>query len=106
VNTLVAMQVAYLFAVRYIHGSSLTARGVLGTPAVLVGLALTASAQVLFTWFAPFAALFDARPLSVMQVASAIAVGAALLLVVELEKLLHGAWRRRQARAQRPGSAA
>ena len=36
VNTLVVMEIFYLFSVRYVHGSSLTWRGVLGTPAVLV----------------------------------------------------------------------
>ena len=37
VNTLVAMQVVYLFSVRYLRLTSLTWTGVLGTPAVLAG---------------------------------------------------------------------
>ena len=38
VNTIVVMEIFYLFSVRYIHGPSLTWQGVLGTPAVLIGV--------------------------------------------------------------------
>ena len=34
VNTLVVMEIFYLFSVRYVHGPALTWQGVLGTPAV------------------------------------------------------------------------
>jgi magnesium-transporting ATPase (P-type) len=39
VNTIVVMEIFYLFSVRYVHGTSLTWRGVLGTRAVLIGAA-------------------------------------------------------------------
>ena len=42
VNTLVAIQIAYLFNVRYVHGTSLTWQGLLGTPAVLLGVGTVA----------------------------------------------------------------
>src|SRR5690606_34603740 len=35
VNTFCVLEIFYLFNVRYLHGTSLTLRGVLGTPAVL-----------------------------------------------------------------------
>jgi magnesium-transporting ATPase (P-type) len=50
VNALVAMQVAYLFSVRYLRLTSLTWAGVLGTPAVLVGVASIAALQLAFTY--------------------------------------------------------
>lgn len=38
VNTLVVLEIAYLFSVRDNHGASLTWRGAMGTPVVLVGV--------------------------------------------------------------------
>ena len=45
VNTLVTMEIFYLFSVRYVHGASLTWQGVLGTRAVLIGVAIVVVAQ-------------------------------------------------------------
>ncbi len=91
VNTLVVLEVFYLFSVRYVHGTSLTLRGVAGTPAVLAGVAAVTAGQFLFT-FAPFMqSVFDTRPVSVADGALIVAVGAALLVVVEAEKRLRTA---------------
>ena len=43
------MEVFYLFSVRYVHGTSLTLRGVIGTRAVLIGVSLVIVAQALLT---------------------------------------------------------
>ncbi|NIP87769.1 MAG: hypothetical protein GWO21_01660, partial [Gammaproteobacteria bacterium] len=50
VNTIVVMELFYLFSVRYTHGSALTWRGILGTPAVLIGVAAVIVAQLAFTY--------------------------------------------------------
>lgn len=86
VNVLVAMEIFYLFSVRYVHGTSLTWEGVLGTRAVLVGVALVAAAQVAFTYLPFLQRIFDSRPVAAADGLLIIGVGVALLVVVEIEK--------------------
>jgi magnesium-transporting ATPase (P-type) len=86
VNAIVVMEIFYLFAVRYLKGPSLTWQGVLGTPAVLAGVALVVALQLTFT-YAPFMqVLFQARPVGFLEGAVVIGCGVALLLVLEIEK--------------------
>jgi len=86
VDTLVVMEIAYLFAVRYVHGGSLTFQGVLGTPAVWLGVSIVVVAQLAFT-YAPFMqVVFDTRPVGLLEGAVVLAIGVVLLLVVEVEK--------------------
>ena len=88
VNTLIAMEIFYLFAVRYLHGGSITLRGILGTPPVLIAIAAVLSLQALFT-YAPFMeAFFGTRPLSLQQLGQIALVGVAVLGILELEKLI------------------
>ena len=88
VNTLVALEIFYLFAIRYAHGTSLTLEGILGTRAVLTGIAVVLAAQAVFT-YAPFMqAIFETRPLSLVELGVITAVGLALLLVLEAEKAI------------------
>jgi magnesium-transporting ATPase (P-type) len=92
VNTLVVMEVFYLFAVRYLDSASITLRGVLGTPAVLVSVALVVVLQMLFT-YAPFMhRFFDSRPVGWQEGVVVIGVGVLVLLILELEKRLRRAW--------------
>ncbi|MPT48400.1 MAG: cation-transporting P-type ATPase [Sphingobium sp.] len=88
VNGLIVAEIFYLFNVRYLHMRSLTLRGALGTPAVLAAIAVVIIAQLLFT-YAPFMhAIFESRPLTLMEGAIIIACGAALFLLLEAEKLV------------------
>lgn len=88
VNTLVAMEVFYLFSVRYLKAPSFTWQGVRGTPRVLLAVAAVLLLQALFT-YAPFMqTLFDTRPLSLEQGLMCAGAGLAVLLVLELEKWL------------------
>lgn len=100
VNTIVVMQIFYLFSVRYVHGTSLTWRGVLGTPAVLIGVGATVLAQLAFTYLPIMQHAFASRPLAVLEGMLVIAVGGVMLLVVELEK-----WLRRLAMSVNPRAA-
>ena len=88
VNTLVALEIAYLFSVRYVHGTSLTWQGVLGTREVLIGVGIVALAQLAFTYLPPMQRIFDTRPLSVGYLLAILAVAALFLIAVEAEKLL------------------
>ncbi len=89
VNTLVVLEIMYLFSVRYLKSSSITWRGMLGTPAVLLAVATVTALQFLFT-YAPFmASFFDTRPLSIAQGLEIIAAGVAVLLILEIEKWLY-----------------
>ena len=95
VNTLVAMEVFYLFSVRYLKNPSFHWQGVKGTPRVLAAVGAVVVLQSLFT-YAPFMhGVFDTRPLAWWEVLLCAGVGLAVLTLLELEKaLLRG--RRRQ----------
>jgi len=91
VNTIVVLEIFYLFSVRYVHGTSLTWQAVLGTPAVLAGVAAVTAAQFAFT-YAPFLQrVFDTRPVAFLDGVVIVAVGVAMLFIVELEKRI-GSW--------------
>lgn len=92
VNALVTMEIFYLFSVRYVHGSSLTLRGVLGTPAVLIGVATVAVAQLAFTYLPAFHSAFGSRALGPSEALVVLATGWILLLVVETEKRVARRW--------------
>lgn len=103
VNAVVAMEIFYLFSVRYIHGTSLTWRGLLGTPAVVIAVAAVVAAQFAFTYLPAMQALFETEPVSLRDGLLIVGVGAALLIVVELEKRLAAAF---AARGRTAGAAA
>lgn len=88
VNMFVVGEIFYLFNVRYLHLTSFSWTGVLGTPLVLLSIAVLVALQLLFT-FAPFMnRVFGSRPLTLVDGMMIIAVGATLMIVLELEKLL------------------
>jgi magnesium-transporting ATPase (P-type) len=88
VNTLVAMEIFYLFSVRYLNAPSFTAQGVRGTTAVLLGLGAALAAQAAFTYAPPFAAVFETRPLSPLWLGFSAGCGALVFAALEVEKAL------------------
>lgn len=88
VNTLVAMEVFYLFAVRYLDTASVTLRGVLGTPIVLLAVGAVILLQLLFTYLPFFHQIFGTAPLTLGALVFAGAAGVVVLLVLELETWL------------------
>ncbi len=88
VNTLVMMEMFYLFSVRYSYGSSISFQGMLGTPAVLYSIAAVALFQVFFTYTPFMGNAFGSEPLSLLQGIQVFGFGVAVLLIVELEKWL------------------
>jgi magnesium-transporting ATPase (P-type) len=88
VNVIVVFEIFYLFNVRYLHMTSFTLRGALGTPAVLVAIAVVVVAQFAFT-YAPFMhALFQTRPVPFFDGLITVAAGVLLMVILETEKNL------------------
>ncbi|MDP3475567.1 HAD-IC family P-type ATPase [Hydrogenophaga sp.] len=86
VNTLVAMEVFYLFSVRYLKAPSFTGAGVQGTPRVLLAMGVVVVLQALFT-YAPFMqSWFNTRALHPAEVLLCALVGMGVLVLLELEK--------------------
>ncbi|MGI9404034.1 MAG: HAD-IC family P-type ATPase, partial [Hyphomicrobium sp.] len=88
VNTIVVMEVFYLFSVRYLRMTSLTLEGLLGTPAVLLGVGSIVVLQLAFTYTPVMSSLFDTRPLTLVDGLLVIGAGVLLFVVLEIEKLL------------------
>lgn len=90
VNTLVVLEIFYLFSVRYLHAPSLTWRGMLGTRPVLISVGAVALAQIAFTYLPPMQALFDTRAVSLEEGTAVVLTGVVLLFILEAEKWVRG----------------
>ena len=88
VNTIVVLEIFYLFNVRYLNSTSITLRGVLGTPAVLIALAVVTTLQFAFTYTPVMQQWFGTRSLSLAEGISIVAIGFGMLILLEAEKLL------------------
>jgi magnesium-transporting ATPase (P-type) len=86
VNAIVVFEAFYLFNVRYLHTTSMTWRGALGTPPVLIALIVLVVAQFSFTYVPAMQELFDTRPVAFLDGAVIVVVGVVLMLVLEIEK--------------------
>jgi magnesium-transporting ATPase (P-type) len=90
VNTIVVLEIFYLFNVRYMHSTSITLRGAMGTPAVLVAILLATAVQFAFTYAPVMHTLFQSRPLALQDGVAIVLIGIVLMLALEGEKaLLH-----------------
>jgi magnesium-transporting ATPase (P-type) len=85
-NTLVAMEVFYLFSVRYLRAASITWEGVKGTQPVLIAVGIVVVLQVVFTYLPFMQLLFETRALSLVQLAQCALPGIVLLAILEIEK--------------------
>jgi magnesium-transporting ATPase (P-type) len=88
VNTLVAMEVFYLFSVRYLKAPSFTVEGVKGTPRVLAAVSAVFVLQLLFTYTPSMQRLFGTTSLPLTMGPVIVGVGVAVLLILEFEKWL------------------
>jgi magnesium-transporting ATPase (P-type) len=88
VNVIVVFEIFYLFNVRYLHVTSFTLRGAVGTPPVLIALALVIAAQLAFTYAPVMHELFETRPISFTDGLVIIAAGILLTVILEAEKIL------------------
>jgi len=78
VNTIVVFEIFYLFNVRYLHMTSYSWRGALGTPAVLVA----------FTYLPLMQDLFGTRPVTLWDGLIIMAAGVIFMAILEVEKAL------------------
>ncbi len=88
VNVMVVLEIFYLFNVRYLHMSSFTWRGVLGTRPVLIAVSVVVLAQIAFTYWPLMHTLFGTRPVDLADGALVIAIGAVAMVLFEGEKHL------------------
>lgn len=88
VNTLVILEVFYLFSSRYMYGASLTLKGIRGTPAVLWAVSIVAILQLLFTFTPIMNYLFHTRPLNIYESILILVIGVTGFFLFEAEKLL------------------
>ena len=99
VNTIVVLEIFYLFNVRYLHTTSYTWRGMLGTPAVLLAVSAVVVAQFAFTYLPVMQRLFDTRPVTLAAGLLIVAAGVVMMAILEIEKaLVQRFGRRRDAR--------
>jgi magnesium-transporting ATPase (P-type) len=88
VNTIVVLEIFYLFNVRYLHMTSFTWRGALGTPAVLIAIAVVVLAQFAFTYAPVMQRLFATKPVSLADGILIVGVGVLAMTILEGEKHL------------------
>ena len=88
VNTIVVLEIFYLFNVRYLHMSSFTWRGALGTPPVLIAVGVVVLAQLAFTYLPLMHYLFATKPVSLGDGLLIIGVGVLAMIILESEKHL------------------
>ncbi len=88
VNTLVVMEIFYLFNVRYLHTTSFSLVGATGTPAVLGAIAVVVAGQLAFTYVPFMHALFGSAPVAFADGVVIILVGGAMMAILEVEKAL------------------
>ena len=93
VNALCVLEIFYLFNVRYLHMRSFTWRGARGTPAVWWAVSGVVLAQLAFTYLPWMQAVFDTRPVSLVDGLLIIGIGLVTMLVLEIEKGLLRRWR-------------
>jgi magnesium-transporting ATPase (P-type) len=86
VDAIVVFEIFYLFNVRYLHTTSFSWRGAMGTPPVLIALAVVVTAQFAFTYLPIMQALFDTRPVAFVDGMVIVASGLLLMLLLEAEK--------------------
>lgn len=86
VNTIVVMEIFYLFAVRYMRSTSLTLTGAKGTKPVLVALAIVTAAQFAFTYAPPMQVLFRTESVALLDGIVVVLIGVAMMLILEAEK--------------------
>ncbi|MCC5856029.1 MAG: HAD-IC family P-type ATPase [Idiomarina sp.] len=100
VNTLVAMEVWYLFSVRYLRRGSFFKEGLKGNGPVLLAVSLVFLLQLAFTYAPPLQQLFSTASLSLAHGFICVSIGVGVFVILEVEKALFG---RLRTRPQSPG---
>ncbi|HEX7026198.1 MAG TPA: cation transporting ATPase C-terminal domain-containing protein, partial [Gammaproteobacteria bacterium] len=88
VNTIIVLEIFYLFNVRYLGSTSFTWRGALGTPPVLIAIGVVVAAQFAFTYLPVMQRLFATQPIALLDGLLIVAIGIAAMTLLEGEKQL------------------
>lgn len=88
VNTLVVLEIAYLFFVRNIHGTSLTWEAVKGTRVIWACVLSVTVLQFALTYAPPFQSVFGTAAVGLFDGIIVVLVGVALFALLETEKQL------------------
>jgi len=88
VNTLVVMEIFFLFFVRNIYGTSLTWKAARGTTIVWLTVIIVTLAQFAMTYVPFLQNVFVTEPVAFNDGLLIVAVGIALFVIIELEKQL------------------
>ena len=99
VNTLVVMEIAYLFFVRNIYGTSLTWQAVRATPVVWGTVITVTAAQFAITYLPPLQAVFETRPVPLADGMLVVGIGVFLFAFIEVEKQMRLAFAARARKA-------
>jgi len=87
-NTLVMMEIFYLFFIRNIYGTSLTWKAVRGTKVVWATIAVVTVAQLAITYLAPLQKIFATEAVPFFDGVLIFGVGVTLFAIIETEKQL------------------
>jgi magnesium-transporting ATPase (P-type) len=85
-NTIVVMEIAHLFFIRNIYGTSLTWRAAMGTPAVWITVGILVLAQLAVTYLPLLQATFGTAPVPFLDGLLVLGIGVALFVIIEAEK--------------------
>jgi magnesium-transporting ATPase (P-type) len=85
-NTLVVMEMFYLFFIRNIYGTSLTWKAVRATKVVWMAVVAVTVAQFAVTYLPPLQAVFATAAVPFLDGLLIVGIGVALLAVIEVEK--------------------
>jgi magnesium-transporting ATPase (P-type) len=99
VNTLVVMEVFYLFSVRYLRTPSFKLERIFNSRATLIAIAVVVVLQLFFTYVPFMERFFDTRPVDFVHGLEIIVLGITLFIVLELEKLVLRRWRKHSGSA-------
>jgi magnesium-transporting ATPase (P-type) len=86
VNTLVVMEIAHLFFIRNIYGTSLNWKSVKGTKAVWITVAIITAAQFAMTYIPFLQGIFGTEAIAFKDGLLIIGVGVVLFFIIETEK--------------------
>ena len=87
-NTLVVMEIFYLFFVRNLYGSSLTWSGLRGTRVIWASVIAITLAQFAITYLPPLQRIFATEAVPLLDGVLIVGVGVALFAIIEVEKQL------------------
>jgi calcium-translocating P-type ATPase len=92
VNTLVALEIAYLFNMRFLNAPAWGVRALLGSRPVLISTGVMIVLQMAFTYLPLMQAFFKTAPLGLAHLGQILLAALALFILIELEKAW---WKRR-----------